>query len=93
MTHEEILNLARDKIKEIGEHCTSVQIFCTISDPDDHMGHTGVIRTGVGDIYARMAASREWVLMMDEQARIKAKRDYDERNNPPDSEDLGEEGR
>ena len=67
------VEFAEKKAAELMEICDSVQIIMTKHDPLNNV--TLSISIGRGNIYARQAAVREWVLKQDEYSKESARQD------------------
>jgi len=72
---EELVSLIKRHAQELGEHVDSVQIIATIQNSDES-GEDTSMSAGSGSLYARLAATREWVITQDEYVRAKARSDW-----------------
>lgn len=72
-----IKKLVDQAIHTLGEHCSSVRIFCTYPTHDGEActaGHT----SGCGDFYAQLGLIDEWIITQREYVKHKARKDADE---------------
>ena len=72
---DELAELISRHAAELGEHFDSVQIIATIQNSDESEVDTSM-SSGSGSLYARLAATREWVITQDEYVRAKARSDW-----------------
>ena len=66
--------MLRRHAEALSEHFDAVQIFVANHNPAELDG-TASINYGIGNWYTRYGQVREWVIMQEEQARIKARKD------------------
>ena len=68
-----LIDLVQLHARQLGEHCSTVQILVTVEleGGEEYRQY----EFGVGNFLARMAHAREWCIIQDEKTRIWAKND------------------
>jgi hypothetical protein len=74
---QEVDRLVDEALTKLGEHCDSVQIFCTITGSDGD-GTTRSIERGAGNWYARYGQVVDWLVAKREETRNSTRDESDD---------------
>lgn len=67
--------LADKLVSELGEHCDSVRVFCTMNEGN---GETASYTVGDGNFHAQTGQVKEWLIRQDEIVREHARKNNDD---------------